>query len=188
MTDTPPPDGTPHDPAVGYETRDVNLRAVLWFAGILAAVALAVHLALWGMFVLLREHGEPETRSHYPLSAIERGRLPQTEFGSPATGDLPHDPRLEGVNLASSGYKTGPDRGEIAAQARYAKDEEELNSYGPVQGKPGVVHIPIEQAMRLVVEESKQPGREPSGVRYDAGVAGTGGGSNSGRNLPEAKR
>ena len=47
--------------------------------------------------------------------------------------------------------------------------------------------IPIEQAMRLVAEQSPPKGR-PAAVRHDQGVPNTGGGSNSGRDLPEARR
>jgi hypothetical protein len=168
MTDTPP-----RDPPAGYETSDVNLRGVLWFAGILAAVAVVIHLALWGMFVILKGREDRDKQTRYPLSAAERVALPQNQFGSPATGELPPDPRLEGL--------TGPDRGQEAAADKVEREEQRLNSSGT--DKNGQVHIRIEDAMRRVAEESKPRGREPVPMHYDAS-----GGSNSGRNLPEAKR
>jgi hypothetical protein len=157
----PPPDGPTQNPAVSNEPSDANVRGVVAFAAILAAVVIVVQLALWGMFAFLggREDREKETR--YPLSAAERGALPQTEFGSPATGEFPRAPRLEGLNLERQG----------TAQAR---DEEE--------------EARLKKAMAHVAEEYKRKGHEPAPVRYDAGIPGTGGGSNSGRDLPEAKR
>jgi hypothetical protein len=167
MTETPP---TAHPEQ--HEDRDLNLRAILGFGVGLVVLTIVVQFLLaWFFFVLLYREQNAK-RSSFPLSAPERVELPQTTFGSPVTGQLPNSPRLEGLDLASP------------AQVMYARDEEELKSYG----KPGAVHIPIEQAMRLVAEEWKPKGHEPAPVRYDAGIPGTGGGSNSGRALSEGKR
>jgi hypothetical protein len=179
MTDAQPPASPPApQPAETYRDHDVSLRGTLGFGVALAltiAVSLAV-LAWW--FASLRHHQDVEKRSRFPLSAPERSELPQTQFGSPAVGQLPDGPRLEGLNLGSR------ERGAGTAAKKYAEDEAVLNGYG----KPGAPRLPIEQAMRLVAEERKPQGREPAPMRYDAGVPGTGGGSNSGRDLPEAKR
>jgi hypothetical protein len=180
MTDTPQPDGAPapRNPSVSNEPSDADTRGVLWFAGALVAVAVVVHLALWGMFAILQGREDHEKRSHYPLSVGERGQLPQTRFGSPQTGDFPPAPRLEGL--------AGPDRGRETAADKVESEERRLSSSGAdVKWR---THISIEQAMRLVAEESKPQGREPAPPRYDGGPPDTGGGSNSGRNLPEAKR
>jgi hypothetical protein len=157
MADTPHPE--PHDnPAAGHEASDADIRSILWFAGLLAAVVVVVQLALWGMFVLLREREDQEKRSRFPLSATLNQDLDQTRFGSPEVGKLPAEPRLEGLNLEQSRHDGGREPKEI------------------------------EKAMRLVAEEYKPKGHEPAPVRYDVGIPGTGGGSNSGRTLPEAKK
>lgn len=167
MTDTPqphPPPGEPQqNPAVRHEQTDADLRGVLAFAGVLAASIAVVLGVLVAMFFAFKGREDRDKQSRFPLS--ERHELPQTTFGARATGSLPEEPRLEGLNLARP------------------QQEEPKNP-----GKPGAVHISIEQAMRLVAEESKPKGHEPAPVRYDAGIPGTGGGSNSGRDLPEAKR
>jgi hypothetical protein len=163
MPDTPHPDGPPQNPAVSYEPTDVDVRGILWFAGGLVAVAVSVHLLLWWMFDAFGAREDREKRSRFPLSAAERVSLPQTEFGSPASGTFPPEPRLEGLAPKGEGE---PKRPEAAAGPR----------------------LSVEQAMRLVAEESKPKGHEPGPVRYDQGIPGTGGGSNSGRDLPEAKR
>src|SRR5438270_1454681 len=111
MTDTPPP-----NPPVSHEASDVSLRGVLWFAGILVAVAVVLHLALWGMFVILKGREDRDKRSRYPLSVAERGALPQTRFGSPETGELPPDPRLDGLD--------GSDRRQETAAEEVEKQEQ----------------------------------------------------------------
>jgi hypothetical protein len=184
MTDTPPPHEPRENPAVDREDRDINVRGVLGFGAGLFVVAVVVHLLLAWFFFSLRHREDREKESRFPLSAPERADLPQTQFGSPATGQLPETPRLEGLNLAGPQHDVGRERGAGTAAAKYAEDEAKLKSYG----ESGAPRIPIEQAMRLVAEERKPQGREPAPPRYDAGVPGTGGGSKSGRDLPEARR
>jgi hypothetical protein len=173
MTDTPRPT-EPHDPAVSHEPSDANVRGVLAFAAALAVLIAVVSLAVWGMFVFLKGREDREKRSRFPLAAAERRELDQPELGAPIAGELPRSPRLEGLSLNRS------------AQERAEEEEKRLNGSGTDEN--GRAHISIEAAMRLVAEESKPKGREPAPVRYDAGIPGTGGGSNSGRDLPEAKR
>ena len=192
MTDAVPPDGPPQphgptqNPNVSYERSDANTRGIVVFAGVLAAVAVVVHLALWGMFAWLRESQDREKESRYPLSVGESGELPQTEFGSPATGNLPAAPRLEGLNLAHPLHDVGRRRSQGTAQEKNDEEEQTLSNSGT--DSDGHARLSIEQAMRLVAEESKPQGHAPAPVRYDAGIPGTGGDSNSGRQLPEAKR
>jgi hypothetical protein len=177
MADAPHPD--PHaNPAAGHEASDASVGAILWFAGLLAAVVVVVQLALWGMFVLLRDREDQEKRSRFPLSATLNQDLEQTRFGSPVVGKLPPPPRLEGINLDRWGHDVGRDRVQGTAKTKNDEDEAQLKSSD---------HR-IEKAMKLVAEEYKPKGREPGPVRYDVGIPGTGGGSNSGRTLPEAKR
>jgi hypothetical protein len=183
MVDTPPsPDGTAQAPVAVRDDSDVNLRAVLWFGGSLVALAVAVHVGLAWWFFDLRGREQRAKESQFPLSAPEHAALPQTTFGSPVTGEFPTRPRLEGLNLR----QPGPENSERTAAGKNEEQETKLRDSGV--DKKGRPHIGIDQAMRLVVEESKPAGREPAPVRYDLGVPGTGGGSNSGRALPEAKR
>jgi hypothetical protein len=179
MTDTPP---AAHPPEDNYRDHDVNLRAVLGFGGGLVVLVVAVQLVMGWWFVFLRHRDEQENRSRFPLSVPERAELPQTTFGSPVDGQLPEGARLEGLNLANPQHDIGRERFTGTAAAKYAREEEELTGYG----KPGAARLPIGVAMWLVVEERKPQGREPAPVRYDAGTPG--GGSNSGRDLPEGRR
>jgi hypothetical protein len=123
----------PHDhlasidqPTVHHEESDVNIRAIFGFAGALLVLAVAVHLAVWGLFEYfdaraLREYGP----------------------GSPmATGEtrLPPEPRLQ-VNPR-----------EEAADFRVQEDAI-LNGYSWVNRETGTVRIPIAEAMRMTVQK-----------------------------------
>ena len=53
---------------VGHETRDVNVRAVAWFAVGLIVCAIIIHLALVGSFALFRrQHPSPDPPSRIVL-------------------------------------------------------------------------------------------------------------------------
>jgi hypothetical protein len=156
-----PPPGGAHTPAVGYETSDADARGVLWFAGALAATIAVVLAVLVGVFSAFQARADRRAATRFPLSAPERVPLPQTTFGAPVTGVLPQQPQLDGLDLQPP-------------QPRHEVGRNRVER--------------IEQAMRLVAEESKPKGHEPAPVRYDQGIPGTGGGSNSGRDLLEAKR
>jgi hypothetical protein len=174
--------------AVGHEETDADLRSIVWFGVVLAAAVAVVLALLVALFFAFKGEQDRDKRSRFPLSAPERARLPQSEFGSPATGVLPPSPQLEGLDLHDPDHDVGRRHSQGTARLKTQTEDEQLNGSGPVEGKPGAVHIPIEQAMRLVAEESGPQGREPAPVRYDQGIPGTGGGSDSGRNLPEARR
>ncbi len=147
-----------------HEHSDVNVRGVAAFAVGLAAVVAVVCLALtWMLSVLLAREGR-EKRSQYPLAAG-------------ASGKLPASPRLEGLESDTE-----------SAALRADAEEKVLGSYGPVKGKPGAAHIPIDEAMRLLAEESKGNKGEATRERPGIRIFGTYGDSNSGRTLPEAHR
>jgi hypothetical protein len=183
MVDTPQPQPTPpsHDgppaPApVGPDDRDINVRGVLAFAGGLMAITVATQLLLAWMFFALRHREDVAKRSQFPLSAPERAPLPQAELGAPVSGELPPEPRLEGLDIPNPQHDLGRLRQQSTAEASGHEEQQ------------SAARIAIEEAMHQVADESKPQGHEPAPVRYDQGIPGTGGGSNSGRSLPEAKR
>ena len=38
------------NPDVRHETDDINVRAILWFVGVLTGITIAIQIAMWGMF------------------------------------------------------------------------------------------------------------------------------------------
>ena len=108
----------------GYETRDANTRGVLVF---LAGLFVVLNLVLFGTWRLFR---------HY--SVADRSPAPASYFADerqiPAAPDLEINGREDFLNT-------------------YAKQQQELETYAWQDRKAGIVRIPIERAMDLLLEK-----------------------------------
>ncbi|MFL6514585.1 MAG: hypothetical protein ACJ8M1_06125 [Chthoniobacterales bacterium] len=114
----------PNVEEIGHETRDVNVRAVVWFGIGLVVTAIVIHLALAGLFrVFAKQYPSPDPPSRIVLQ-------PRV---------LAPEPRLQANPV------------EDLDQFR-AAEEEKLSSYGWVDQQHGIARIPIERAMDLIVQ------------------------------------
>ncbi len=111
-------------PRAGHETTDANVGGVFAFGAALAVVTAAAMLVTWLMFGYLRGH-QAAVVPEYPLAAGHENRLPP-------------EPRLQ----------TDP-RGDL--QRLRAQEDRTLTTYGWVDKNAGIVRIPIDRAMALVV-------------------------------------
>ena len=109
-----------------HEHSDVNIRAILGFAGGLLVVAAVVHLLIYGLFGYFSRREGVAVPAEYPLAAAQGHREPP-------------EPRLQ----------TNP-RQDLADLR--AKEDEILESVDVVDQNAGVYRIPIEDAMRLTLE------------------------------------
>lgn len=126
------------NPGVSYEPREADLRVVLWFLAALGLASVLVLLVLWGMF------------GYFRSKSAERGPLPSPRMYTSAPS-VPQ-PRLQPNPVADY-------------DVYRLSDQETLNSYGWVDQKTGIAHIPIDKAMDLVVERGlpwKTPGAGPA--------------------------
>ncbi len=123
-----------HDnPEVVHETSDVNVGAILRYGAALLVVAAIAHVFLWWLFgVYQRQYQRAQTQV-YPMAAGQQDRLPP-------------EPRLQ----------SNPQQDLIELRA---KQETLLKEYGWVNKATGIARIPIEEAMRIVVERGL-PARE----------------------------
>ena len=111
---------------VVHEESDVDVGAVLRFGAGLLVVAAVAHLFLWWLLgVYGRQHERAQTQV-YPMAA---GR----QDGRPPAPRLQDNPQQELRELR-------------------ARQESLLNGYGWVDKEAGVARIPIEDAMKMVVE------------------------------------
>ncbi len=108
----------------GYEKRDISLQAVLLFGGGLALTIIAILLLLGGLFDLFA--GRPREVDALPSRLYEAGQLPP-------------EPRLQAAPVEDM-------------QALRAREEAILNSYEWLDREAGIIRIPIERAIDLVVE------------------------------------
>jgi hypothetical protein len=119
---------------VAAEPDRVSIGLIVKFAALLTAVSLLAMVAVWSLFRLL----EARTR------ATEAGPTP-VEAERPRTAEqkLPPLPRLEIDPRAS------------LALLR-AEEDSQLSSYAWVDKPAGIVRIPIDRAMDLMVEREKK--------------------------------
>lgn len=111
---------------VVHEESDVNVAAILRYGVGLFAVAVVVHVLLWGLLGLYERQNVRTQTQVFPLAAGQQNRLP------PA-------PRLQ-------------DNPQQELQQLREKQKALLDGYGWVNKEAGVARIPIEEAMKLVVE------------------------------------
>lgn len=127
MHDSDENGGTPPDVTRGHETRDISTRVVATFGLSLflgGLVVVGVVALLYQEFTRQAERAYPR---EYPLARV-----------GPA--ELPPEPRLQ----------THP-RWDL--QRMRAEEDRILDSYGWVDPQRGIVRIPIERAMALLVEQ-----------------------------------
>ncbi len=113
------------NPEVAHEESDVNVRAIFGFGAGLLAVGVVIHLLLWLLFNYYTRQAAQVPRN-FPLSA-EYQQQP------------PPEPRLQ----------THPQQDLFQLRAR---EDAVLRGYGWIDKQAGVARIPIEEAMKLVVQ------------------------------------
>jgi hypothetical protein len=117
------PHGTPTN-SPGYETRDASTGGVINFLVILAVILVATGLISWGMFRYFASH-EQEDRAASPFAD---------------TRPLPFGPQLQ-VNPREDWLK-------------YREEQQRnLETYSWVNREKGIVSVPIEQAMDILVRK-----------------------------------
>ncbi len=125
-----------HHEEVRYEREDLNPKAIFAFLIGLAVFGLLLHFILFGMYRFMDSY----SRTHQPQAnpLVTRAQTDRRQVSPDEIKQFPQ-PRLE-IN----------EREEI--KDFRLKEEETLNSYGWVDQKSGVIHIPIERAMELIAQ------------------------------------
>jgi hypothetical protein len=113
-----------------HEESDENTTGIIKFGVALAIGIAVICLLMWILFKIFKTVTAEEEAQPPPLFRGER---------------LPPEPRLQGM----PGHQNFPS--EDIREFR-AKVDAQLNSYGWVDRQAGIVHIPIEEAKRLIVE------------------------------------
>jgi len=114
------------NPEVHHEQSDVNIRAILGFGLGLTIAAAFIHFAIWVLFAFFSAREARRVEPDYPLAAGQEHRLPP-------------EPRLQ--------VTPRQDLLEMRAE-----EDRILTTYGWVDKNAGVVRIPIEEAMKLMVQ------------------------------------
>ncbi len=123
----------PDNVEVVHEESDVNVGAILRYGVGLLVVAAVVHVFLWWLLGVYERQDERAQTQVYPLAAGQQDQLPPLPR-------FQENPQQEMRDLR-------------------AKQKALLEGYGWVNKEAGVARIPIEDAMRMVVERGL-PARE----------------------------
>ena len=145
-------------PGSSFEHTDAHVGPMIHFAVWLVASAIVVHVGLAGMYwLLIRQSAERPATARYPLAVNVPPRLP-------AAPRLQQFPRNELYDFRT-------------------KEDAQLGSYGWVDKNAGVVHIPIQDAMRLMLERNALASRPADAAQSPEPVDEFPSDSSSGRTL-----
>jgi hypothetical protein len=120
------------NPEVVHEESDVNVRAILGFGAGLLAVGILIQLLMWLLFNFYTKEAALAPRA-FPLSAEYQQQQPP-------------EPRLQA-------------HPEEDLRRFRAQEDAILQGYGWIDKSSGVARIPIEEAMKIVVQRGL-PSRE----------------------------
>jgi hypothetical protein len=113
-----------------HERRVVSVKALLLAVAILVASAIVVHLALAGLLAVFRQQNADANR-HFSEPLVDRSlRKDLQRFPEPRLQIAPREDLRE----------------------LRAREEAELGSYGWIDKTNGLVRIPIDRAMNLLVQ------------------------------------
>ncbi|MCX6549550.1 MAG: hypothetical protein NTY02_00840 [Acidobacteria bacterium] len=139
MTDTHDTDEGQSD-STAYETRDVKLRPLVVFTAGLTVIGIVTYLVIFLLFRLFSGQAARSDAQLAPASGLTQPARPGEEI-------LPPEPRIQ-VNAA--------------ADMKTLREQEEaiLTTYGWVDRQAGVVRVPIDVAMKMVLAQGL-PVRQP---------------------------
>ena len=125
---TQPPDDLPaqENPDVRYERRDVSARGIVLTALGLVLMGVVIHLGAWWIMILLEQRRQASAPAASTWTSEEVPRLPRS-------------PRLEGIQR-------------MEGEESDAESPQPPKSYAMVDESRGIVQIPLDKAMRLIVE------------------------------------
>jgi hypothetical protein len=153
------PHGSLENLDVAHEHSDISVRSVLWFAAVLFAAAVVIHLGMWALF---RVFDRMEVRNDPFVTPL-----------APPAGQLPPEPRLQTTPWAD--------------MERFRADEvAHLHSYGWVNQSAGTVHVPIERAKEMLLKKGLGGPAGAAEPSEGTNVASTGE-SSGGRIIPAGR-
>ena len=144
-----------HSDSTAYETRDIKIRPLVVFvAGITVLIVFTLLVVLWAFRLFNSRQAARDaelapvsaTRTAAPAPADEQLKWPQPRVQSRPADDL---------------------------KAFRAEEDAALTGYGWVDRANGVVRVPIDVAMQLVLKDGL-PARQPAVVLPAAGAPETG--------------
>jgi hypothetical protein len=169
MSETAPLPDEPKHPSVRSEPTDLSIRSVMAFLAGLAVSLVLIGAGSWGMVVYLTGREAEQKRSDSLWKAKDQGggsafnvnRETRREELGEDRSRLPSLPRLEGIEREPFGRELVPPHpGSVQEQMK--EEDERLAGYGWVNREKGIVHIPIEEAMKKLA--GRLPARDGNDI------------------------
>jgi hypothetical protein len=122
------PQGTPVKNGVGYEKHDASVGGIFAVVAFMAIAGLTIHLILTGMIKTMKAepnpaNGRSRLAARSPEPAPGRANFPRLQISAP-----------------------------VDLEKFRAQKEAELESYGWVNKTSGIVRVPIDRAMELLLQ------------------------------------
>jgi cytoskeletal protein RodZ len=111
--------------SVAYERKDVNAWAIFWIGVVMIVAAVIIHTGVWWLFDAFDRREAQKGRPPATLVQTQRPETPVPRLQTNAPADL---------------------------NTLRTAENNELESYGWIDQQKGIVRIPVEQAMTLLVE------------------------------------
>ena len=128
---------------VQYEDRDLGARGIIVFLVVLGITGIALCLMVWGYFDYHARHMGPAT----PIAGPQTVNTPSAEEQAPE-GRFPK-PSLQIDDVSDM-------------NSLKQSEAQRLGSYGYIDQKGGVVHIPIDQAMDQLAKQGLPTRQTPT--------------------------
>jgi hypothetical protein len=169
MSEFAPPPDEPRNPSVRSEPTDLNFRSVMTFFASLALGLVLIGAGAWGMVVYLTNRAAEQKRSDSLWVGEDRNASLRLRGGEEMRREelgydrsrLPSLPRLEGVETEPFGQELVPAFPGFM-QEQVQQENQRLAVFGWVDREKGIVHIPIEEAMKKLA--GRLPARDGADV------------------------
>jgi hypothetical protein len=147
---------------VTHEVSDVNVPALLKFVGALTIMTIAVYFLMWGLFKFFNTQVTQQEAPPGPMALSEQERLPP-------------EPRLQGAKgfadeLAKSAGESSQEKPKDPLwEIRVLRHQwENQLEQGPRDSSGNPVGLPIDQAMKKVLEQGLPTRSQPGSAQESA--------------------
>jgi hypothetical protein len=131
------------NPEVDYERSDLSARAIVMFLAGLLVCCIFIEIVIWGMFHFLRSSEGIFAQSHSSPMAVPQKAAPETLVGA----RMQNTPPASVANFPEPRLQT---HDWVAMEDFLASEQKVLYPDQPFADQSGVIHIPINDAMKLV--------------------------------------
>jgi hypothetical protein len=151
------------NPQVDYERADLSAKGILWFLFGLLVAGVFIELVIWGMFNFLAR--SERLFAQGTVSPVFNAQKAKTE---PQPGAIMQNTPPVTLSVFPQPRLQTDDAGEMQS---YLASEKKLLNAPPFVEPSGAVHIPIDLAMKLIVERGlpTRPSAPPPEVNLQTG-------------------